>query len=39
MLSKRVAEKNLQRHWIGTNYFKSKGRVVPVIDFEKLVEA
>lgn len=39
MLSKRVAEKNLQHRWIGTNYFKSKGRVVPILDFEKLVEA
>jgi purine-binding chemotaxis protein CheW len=39
MLSKREVEKNLQARWIGSNYFKNKGRVVPVIDFEKLVEA
>jgi chemotaxis signal transduction protein len=39
MRSKREVEKNLQTRWIGINYFKSKGRVVPIIDFEKLVEA
>ena len=39
MLSKRVAEKNLQTRWVGNNYFKNKGRVIPVIDFEKLIEA
>jgi chemotaxis signal transduction protein len=39
MLNKREAEKNSQTRWLGTNYFKNRGRMIPVIDFEKLVEA
>jgi chemotaxis signal transduction protein len=39
LLNKRVVEKNSQSRWLGNNIFKNKGRVIPVIDFEKLVEA
>jgi chemotaxis signal transduction protein len=39
MLNRRVAEKNSQTRWVGNNYFKNRGRMIPVIDFDKLVEA
>lgn len=39
MLSKRVVEKTVKTRRMGNNYFKSKGRKVSIIDFERLVEA
>ena len=39
LLSKRVAEKALKTRRIGNNYFKNRGRSIPIIDFEKLIEA
>lgn len=39
LLNKRVAEKNSQTRWVGNNYLKNRGRVIPVIDFDRLVEA
>lgn len=39
VLSKRVVEKTVNPRPIGTHYFKSKGKRVAIIDFDKLVEA
>ncbi len=39
VLSKRGVEKTVKTRRIGNHYFKSKGRNVSIIDFEKLVEA
>jgi purine-binding chemotaxis protein CheW len=39
MRSKRVVGKTVKTREIGNHYFKNKGRIVSIIDFEKLVEA
>jgi purine-binding chemotaxis protein CheW len=35
---KRANEKQVKLRWPVSNYFKNKGRIIPIIDFERLVE-